>query len=495
MKLINMIAQLDTIEIKGSLQINISGIAYNSNEVKDNYIFVAIDGFKMDGNEYIKAAISKGAKALVTSRNIIAPEGITVIKVVDTRKALSYLSSIFYDEPSKELELIGITGTNGKTTTTYFVKAILDACKLNTSLIGTIETIINGRHRSSSYTTPESLELHGMFRNMVKEKVDACVMEVSSHAIALSRVDYCSFNVGVFTNLTHEHLDFHGNMENYYNTKKQLFYKTKDFNVINIDDSYGARLAKEIKDNGARLLTYGINRLADINADNIALYESFSEFTFNTPDQNINIKINLPGIYNIYNGLAAAASCYALGIDIKYIKEGLEAVTRVPGRFELVPTNRNINIIIDYAHTPDGFEKVLETINKFYEGRKIIVFGCVGERDRTKRSVMGKIAEQYCDLCVLTTDNCRSEDPEKIIDDIKRGFINGSESYIEILDRAEAIRHAILHSVDRDTIIITGKGHERRQIIGNNVMTFNEREIIDNVLKEISATASYNNFS
>ena len=177
------------------------------------------------------------------------------------------------------------------------------------------------------------------------------------------------------------------------------------------------------------------------------------------------------------------------------LNEELEAVTKVPGRFELIPTNRNINIIIDYAHTPDGFEKVLETINKFYEGRKIIVFGCVGERDRTKRSVMGKIAEQYCDLCVLTTDNCRSEDPEKIIDDIKQGFINGSKSYIEILDRAEAIRHAILHSIEKDTIIITGKGHERRQIIGDSVMTFNEREIIEGVLNEISATTNYDNLN
>ncbi|MGM9974873.1 MAG: UDP-N-acetylmuramoyl-L-alanyl-D-glutamate--2,6-diaminopimelate ligase [Clostridiaceae bacterium] len=486
MKLIRLIENLNTIEIKGNLKIDINGIAYNSNEAKDKYIFVAIDGLKKDGNQYIKAAISKGVKVIVTSRDIVAPEDITVIKVKDTRIALSCLSAAFYGEPSKALELIGITGTNGKTTTTYFVKSILDACNLNTSLIGTIGTIISGKHSYSSYTTPESLELHEMFNNMVQKKVDACVMEVSSHAIGLSRVDHCSFNIGVFTNLTHEHLDFHGNMENYYNTKKQLFYKTKDFNIVNIDDPYGIRLAKEIFHNGAKLLTYGINNAADITADNIAIYESFSECTINTPDESTIVRIKHPGIYNIYNALAAVACGYALGIDLEYIKEGLEAVTKVPGRFELIPTNRNINIIIDYAHTPDGFEKVLGTINKFYEGRKIIVFGCVGERDRTKRRVMGEIAEQYCDLCVLTTDNCRSEDPEKIIDDIKQGFKNGSSSYVEILDRAEAIRHAILHSIDRDTIIITGKGHEHRQIIGNSVMDFNEKEIIKRALEEIS---------
>jgi len=484
--LADIIKHLDSADIKGSIKISIRGIAYNSNSVEDNYIFVAIEGLKVDGHEYIKDAISKGANTIVISKDIEVTQEITVIKVKDTRAALSILSASFYGHPSKNLELIGVTGTNGKTTTTYFVKSVLDASKRNTSLIGTVEKIINGKSFYSSHTTPESLELQGMFKVMLQEKVDACVMEVSSHSIQLSRVNDCDFNIGIFTNLTHEHLDFHGNMENYYDVKKQLFYNTNDFNIVNIDDYFGNRLAKEIKDHRPRLLTYGINNDADVNAKDIALYEGYSEYTINTPKRKINIKIKIPGMYNIYNSLAATACAYALGIDLEYIKEGLEAVISIPGRFEVVPTNKNLNIIIDYAHTPDSFEKILGTITKFAKGRKIIIFGCVGERDHTKRSKMGEITEQYCDLCVLTTDNCRSEDPNSILTDIKQGFKKGNKAYIEILDRAEAIRYAIVNSREHDTIIITGKGHEQRQIIDENVMYFNEREIIAKALEEIS---------
>jgi UDP-N-acetylmuramoyl-L-alanyl-D-glutamate--2,6-diaminopimelate ligase len=491
MKLANIIKNLNPIEINGFININISGIAYNSKSVKDNYIFVAIEGLRVDGHLYIKDAISKGATVIVVSKDIEDLKDITVIKVEDTRVALSTLSADFYDYASKKLELIGITGTNGKTTTTYLVKSILDVCKRKTSLIGTIGTIINGKSFYSTHTTPESLELQEMFKSMLQAKVDTCVMEVSSHSIQLARVNDCDFNIGIFTNLTHEHLDFHKNMENYYNTKKQLFYKTNNFNIVNIDDIYGNRLAKEIENVGPRLLTYGIDSNASICARKIISSERGSEFLLNTPKGKINITINIPGKFNIYNSLAAAACGYALGLSLTHIKEGLEAVMGITGRFEVVHTSKNLNIIIDYAHTPDGFEKVLGTVDIFAKGRKILVFGCVGERDHSKRSLMGEIAEQYCDLCVLTTDNCRSEDPSEILNDIKQGFKKVNRSYIEILDRAEAIRYAIINSKENDTIIITGKGHEQRQIIGDNVMYFDEKEIIAQALEEISSTAYY----
>ncbi|MGV8980643.1 UDP-N-acetylmuramoyl-L-alanyl-D-glutamate--2,6-diaminopimelate ligase [Clostridium sp.] len=478
MKLTSSIKHLNITEIKGTININISGVEYNSKSVKDNYIFVAIEGLRVDGHLYINDAITNGAKVIVVSKDIEDLQDVTVIKVKDTRAALSTLSADFYDYPSKNLELIGVTGTNGKTTTTYLLKSILDVCKRTTSLIGTIETIINEKSFYSTHTTPESLELQGMFKSMLQSNVDTCVMEVSSHSIQLARVNDCDFNIGIFTNLTHEHLDFHNDMENYYNTKKQLFYKTNNINIVNIDDIYGTRLAHEIKHVGPRLLTYGIDNNANIYANEIISSERISEFMLNTPNGKINITINIPGKFNIYNSLAAATCGYALGLSLTHIKEGLEAVIGIPGRFEVVPTNNNFNIIIDYAHTPDGFEKILETVDKFAKGRKILVFGCVGERDHTKRSQMGKIAEQYCDLCVLTTDNCRSEDPSEIINDIKQGFKNVNRSYIEILDRSEAIRYAIINSKKNDTIIITGKGHDKRQIIGDNVMYFDEKEII-----------------
>lgn len=485
MKLANSIKYLNITEIKGNININISGVAYNSKSVKDNYIFVAIEGLRVDGHLYINDAITKGAKVIVVSKDIEDLQDVTVIKVKDTRAALSTLSADFYDYPSKNLELIGVTGTNGKTTTTYLLKSILDICKRMTSLIGTIGTIINGKSFYSTHTTPESLELQGMFKSMLQSKVDTCVMEVSSHSIQLARVNDCDFNIGIFTNLTHEHLDFHKDMENYYNTKKQLFYKTNNFNIVNIDDIYGNRLAQDIENVGPRLLTYGIDNNANIYANEIIGSERSSEFLLNTPNGKINITINIPGKFNIYNSLAAAACGYALGLSLPHIKEGLESVIGIPGRFEVVPTNKNFNIIIDYAHTPDGFEKILETVDEFAKGRKILVFGCVGERDHAKRSLMGKIAEQYCDLCVLTTDNCRSEDPSEILNDIKQGFKNVNRSYIEIIDRAEAISYAIINSKKNDTIIITGKGHDKRQIIGDNVMHFDEKKIIAQALESL----------
>ncbi|WP_432666583.1 UDP-N-acetylmuramoyl-L-alanyl-D-glutamate--2,6-diaminopimelate ligase [Wukongibacter baidiensis] len=486
MKLEELIKQLNNVEVKGSIDILVKGIAYNSNCVKEDYIFVAIEGLKLDGHRYIDDAISKGAKVIIVSKDIEALPDATIIRVKDTRKTLSCLAAYFYGNPSEKIKLIGVTGTNGKTTTAHFLKSILDTPDREVGLIGTLGTIIKGKCFCSTHTTPESLELQRIFKLMIDENVETCIVEVSSHSIQLDRIRDCDFDIGIFTNLTHEHLDFHKDMENYYNVKKQLFLKANSLNIINIDDRFGKRLTGEVVDIGTPLLTYGIEDRADIFATEISLFDYHSKFSLNTPRGKIDIKINIPGMFNIYNSLAAAAFGYILGLELECIKKGLESLRSIPGRFEIVPTNKNFNVIIDYAHTPDGFHKILETISKSAKGRIVMVFGCVGERDQTKRSKMGNIAAQYCDLAVLTTDNCRSENPQKIINEIKKGLRETNGRYIEILNREEAIRYAILNSKENDTILITGKGHERKQIIGEHVMYFNEKEIIARALEELS---------
>ncbi len=480
-----LIQGMDGIVVTGDISRTIYGIAYNSNQVKVGYIFVAIEGLRLDGHKYIDHAVSKGASVIVASKDVVTVQGVTTIKVKDARAALSFLAAQFYGNPSTKMSLIGITGTNGKTTTTHLVRSILGTSHRNAGSIGTLGVTYQEKHFDSDHTTPESLELQEIFASMYEEGVDACVMEVSSHSLQLERVNNCDFNIGLFTNLTHEHLDMHLNMENYYDIKRKLFYKTKDYNIINGDDPYGRRLIEEVASIGPRLLTYGIENGADITASNMMLSSGYSEFLLNTPKGNIAIKINLLGNYNIYNSLAAASVGYAMGVSLEHIKAGLETVTSIPGRFESVQTGRNFRVILDYAHTPDGFHKFLGTAKKFATGRLIIIFGCVGERDHTKRSVMGEVAQEYCDLCILTTDNCRSEDPQVIINEIKKGLIR-PDGAIEILDRGEAIRYAVLNSQENDTIVITGKGNEHKQIIGNKLAYFNEREIIETALEELS---------
>ncbi|KNZ42772.1 UDP-N-acetylmuramoyl-L-alanyl-D-glutamate--2,6-diaminopimelate ligase [Acetobacterium bakii] len=484
MKLLNLVEKVDVIEIKGSPDMEIRGIAYNSKAVGKGYIFVAIEGLITDGHNYISDALARGAEVIFVTKNIEIIENVVIVRVKDTRVALSALSSAFYGNPSEKLELIGVTGTNGKTTTSYFIQSILSTGIKNIGLIGTIGVVVNNKLVPTTHTTPESLELHGLFNSMVEAEVEVCIMEVSSHAIKLKRINDCDFNIGIFTNLTHEHLDFHKTMEVYYQVKRQLFLMTDRFNIINNDDPFGNRLVKDLINRKNGLVTYAIKTKGDITADDIILNHSGSQFTIVTPTGKIRIQIDFPGRYNIYNCLAAAACAFAMGIDLNKIKKGLEAIKSIPGRFEIVPTYRNFDVIIDYAHTPDGFENLLDTVREFAKGRIIIVFGCVGERDPSKRSVMGKIAAHYSDLCVLTTDNCRSEDPQKIIDDIKKGF-SADTSYIEILDRALAIRYAILKNKQDDTILITGKGHELRQIIGNQVLYFNEKDIIQKSICEL----------
>jgi len=486
MKLDQLIHNLDIINISGMMDIEIKDIVHDSRKAVDDSVFVAIDGFNVDGHSYIEEAISRGAKVIIVEKIIKEYDGITVIKVKDTRVALAWVSSMFYGHPSRKLNLIGVTGTNAKTTTTYLVKAIFEGVNKKTGIIGTLGNIVDGNGlMKSSNTTPESLELQKSFDTMIKSDVDTCVMEVSSHSLELNRVAYCDFNVGIFTNLTTDHLDYHKTLENYLDAKAKLFSKTNKYNIINMDDEYGREIIERVKELETPLLTYGIEEKADIFATEITCYADSVKFQLNTPKGTIDIHMKIPGLFSVYNSLAAAASGYAYDISLEDIKKGLESVKGVKGRFEIVPTNRDFTVIIDFAHTPDALEKVLKAVDQFAEGRKVVLFGAGGDRDRSKRSIMGEIVANNCDLCIVTSDNPRTEEPLNIMNDILDGVRKANGNYVSIVDRKEAIKYAIENSQPKDVILLAGKGHETYTIIGNNIFPFDEREIVLDILENL----------
>jgi UDP-N-acetylmuramoyl-L-alanyl-D-glutamate--2,6-diaminopimelate ligase len=470
--------------------IEIEGIAYNSTKVRPNYVFVAIEGFKTDGHRYIDSAVSNGAKVVILQNDSTKlPPEVVKIKVGNSREVLAKLASNFYDNPSSKLNLIGITGTNGKTTTTYLTKAIFEKVGHKTGIIGTIGNLIGSQLVDTNTTTPESLELQESFCSMLDNNVDTAVMEVSSHALDLNRVDHADFKIGVFTNLSVDHLDYHKTIDNYLSAKKKLFYKTSDCNVINGDDEYGQKIIDEIKSLPTHLLTYGIESDEfDLYATDIDLKSEGVSYTMHTPIGDISLSLNIPGLFSVYNSLAAASIAYAaaysdrIKITLEDIKEGLESVSGVNGRFEVVPIGKDFSVIIDFAHTPDALEKVLKSIQEFSEGRVVAVFGAGGDRDSSKRAPMGEIGGKYADLSIITSDNPRTEDPEKIISDVLEGVKKTNGDYITIVDRKEAIEYAIKNALPGDIILLAGKGHETYIILGETKYHFDEREIVKNAL-------------
>lgn len=483
MRLGEITYDLDIESVNGHMDIDITGIAYDSREVQEGNVFVAIKGFRVDGHDFISDAIKMGAKAVVVQRDVVIDSEITVIKVKDSRQALAKLSCEFYNNPSCRFNLIGVTGTNGKTSTTYIVESIFKAREKRIGIVGTIGCLVNGRFIKTKNTTPESLELQQLFHEILESNVENCVMEVSSHSLEMSRVAYSDFDVGIFTNITKDHLDYHKTFENYYNAKKKLFFMTRKYNIINIDDEYGKKLINELSKINTPLLTYGIEATASVYATDIRLSTTGVSFKLHTPKESVDINMRIPGLFTVYNSLAAASCAYVYDIDIAYIKKGLEQVKGVKGRFEVIPTNRDFSVIIDFAHTADALDKVLSVIDQFAEGRKIIVFGAGGDRDRTKRAPMGEVAGRHCDLCIVTSDNPRTEEPKKIIDDIIEGVKKVKGNYIAIVDRKEAIEYAIKNSRPKDIILLAGKGHETYTIIGDKVLAFDESEIVREALK------------
>ena len=478
MKLSNLLLNLDVLKVRGNDDIEVEGIAYNSKNVQKGYLFVCITGFKTDGHKFAIDAVAKGASAVIVEKDIELPEWVTVIKVEDTRKALALLSAAYFDYPAQKMKLIGVTGTNGKTTTTYLIKSILQKAGYKTGLVGTISNIIGDKVIDSKNTTPESYDLQKMFNEMVQQRIDYCVMEVSSHSLELKRVAGCQFSVGIFTNLTRDHLDFHKTFENYLNAKLKLFSQSGTA-VINIDDQYSDRILSSIN---IPAVTYSEKRNSDVRAEKLKITSKYSSFTLKYKGSETEIKLPLPGKFNVYNALGAAAACICEGISLDVIKEGLESAPGVPGRSEVIDSGRGFTIIIDYAHTPDGLENILNTVHEYAKSRIITLFGCGGDRDKTKRPIMGEIAGKLSDICVVTSDNPRTEDPESIIRDILPGVEKTGVDFRVIPNRREAIRAALSIAGNDDVVLIAGKGHETYQVLKEGTIHFDEREIVRDIL-------------
>ncbi len=469
-------------KISGNSNIEISKICYDSRKAEKNCVFVCIVGYETDGHKYIEKAIESGAIAVVVqdgSEFTAIPEGICVVYSSDTRKMLAKMSAVFFGNPETKLKMIGVTGTNGKTTVTTLIKSVLEFDKKNVGLIGTNANYINGRELPTERTTPESYELYELLAHMVSEGVEYVIMEVSSHSLELHRVFGINFLVGAFTNLTQDHLDFHKTMENYKNAKKKLFNVCQNA-VINTDDEAGAYYAESINCN---TLTYSIDGKASLKASDIKISARGVIFNLEYDGKIYKVRLGIPGRFSVYNALTAIGCMIGAGMQIEHIIEALTFAKGVMGRCEIVYTNTDYTVIIDYAHTPDGLKNIISTVKEFCEGRVITLFGCGGDRDRTKRPIMGRVAAELSDYCIVTSDNPRTENPAEIIKDIMVGVNDTDCENIVIENRREAIAYALDFARRGDCLIFAGKGHETYQIIGKEKHHFDEREVIADCLR------------
>ena len=479
-----LLEELEEKELVGSLDVKVNKIEYDSKKIKEGDLFVAINGFKEDGHNYIKEAIEKGAKSIVVDKNYkIEDEGkdVTYIKVENTRIALAKLAAKYYDNPASKLKMIGITGTKGKTTTAYMIRDILLASGKKTGMIGTIYNTYGDKKIEAVRTSPESLDLQKLLKDMLDSGMEYVVMEVSSHALDLNRVYGIHFIIGVFTNLSQEHLDYHKTMENYLTAKAKLF-ENSDFAIINSDDIYTPRLERMIKCKTAK---YGLDNEANITAVDVRVNNNYVDFKMYINKMLQTVTINIPGRYTVYNALAAIAVTSMLGAQMDAILTALSEI-RVPGRSEVVDIQKTFAVIIDYAHTPSSLEAILQNTKRYAKGRIICVFGCGGNRDEEKRPLMGEISGKYADFTVITTDNPRDESPKKIMKDIEEGIKRTKGLYKVIENRKEAIKFAMRIAWKNDTIIIAGKGHETYQILKQNKkIKFDEREIVKEIASQM----------
>ncbi|SFA75524.1 MULTISPECIES: UDP-N-acetylmuramoyl-L-alanyl-D-glutamate--2,6-diaminopimelate ligase [unclassified Bacillus (in: firmicutes)] len=456
----------------------IISIENDNRKVQKGSLFICIKGYTVDGHDFAQAAVDSGAAAIVAERPLSV--NIPVIVVRNTTRAMAVLADAFYGQPSQNLHLIGITGTNGKTTTSHLIENILRDAGSKTGLIGTMYAKIGDEIIETKNTTPESLTLQKTFKQMVDAEVDATVMEVSSHALVVGRTHGTDFDIAVFTNLSQDHLDYHHTMEEYKNAKGLLFSQLGNaynpvnpkFAILNADD---AATPSYIEMTAAKVVTYGIDQDADILAKDIIVTANGTQFTLSVSGKEHKVSIMMAGKFNVYNVLASIATGLVSGIPIEGIIETIQKIEGVSGRFELVKGNQDFSVIVDYAHTPDSLENVLKTIQQFAEKRVFVVVGCGGDRDKTKRPLMAKIACEYGTDAIFTADNPRSEDPLAILKDMEAGVIG--EKYISIPDRTEAIECAIKEAKSGDVILIAGKGHETYQDFGDKVIDFDDREV------------------
>ncbi|MBA4537614.1 UDP-N-acetylmuramoyl-L-alanyl-D-glutamate--2,6-diaminopimelate ligase [Bacillus aquiflavi] len=463
----------------------IQSIDNDNRQVQHGSLFICIKGYTVDGHDFAMSAVEKGAVAVIAEKQLPLP--VPVIIVRDTKRAMAVLADAFYRQPSHDLHLIGITGTNGKTTTSHLIENIFRNANQKTGLIGTMYTKIAEKTFETKNTTPESLTLQKTFAQMVNEKVETAVMEVSSHALHLGRVHGVDFDIAVFTNLTQDHLDYHKTMEEYKKAKGLLFsqlgntfkFNKPKFAVLNEDDPISNEYQMAT---AAYIFTYGIENEADVMGKNLQMTATGTSFDLITPFGNENVSIQMVGKFSVYNVLAAISAALVSGIPLKSIISTIESVKGVSGRFELVDANQDFTVIVDYAHTPDSLENVLKTVQQFARKRVFVIVGCGGDRDKTKRPLMAKIACKYGSDPIFTSDNPRSEDPLQIIKDMEAGA--AEYQYVSIVDRKKAINYAVKNASEGDVIIIAGKGHETYQQIGNKVFDFDDRIVAKEAIKE-----------
>jgi UDP-N-acetylmuramoyl-L-alanyl-D-glutamate--2,6-diaminopimelate ligase len=489
MRLKELVKQLAVVGVEGPLDREFDGITYDSRRVTPGMIFVAIHGTQSDGHEFIPAAIDRGAAAIICDRNGFTSPRATKIKVNDTRDALARAAASFYQHPSAKLQVIGVTGTSGKTTVAFMVKQILEAAGVKTGLVSTVHYEIGDRVIPAHRSTPEALELQQMMAQMVASGCKACVMEVSSHALDQKRIAGVEFDVAIFTNISNDHLDYHGTVENYVATKERLFTRTANGAkqgtvVINIDDASGVRIIKnsdvEVK------LSYGIKAAASVRATNLQLAADASRFTIETPNKSFACKLPLIGRHNIYNALAASGAACALNVELTKLQSALNKMQPVPGRLERVIAGQPFNVFVDYAHSADALTNVLTTVREITKGRVLLLFGCGGTRDWSKRSEMGRIAAERADLTFITSDNPRKEEPETIAAQIVQGFRSvKTRGYSVELDRKRAINEIIAAAQPGDTVLIAGKGHETYQEFADTIVPFDDRVFAREALQNL----------
>lgn len=488
----NLCSQLNTYTLNGPGTNTVSNITADSREVQTNSLFICLPGAHVDGNTFIKQAVESGATAVLSEQAVEAPLSVAVIIVPDVRIAMQAITAYFYDYPAHKMRMIGVTGTNGKTTTTHIVGHILREAGYHVGIIGTVHILIDDESYPIHNTTPDVVDLQRVLFTMYNKGITHVVMEVSSHALAMNRVAGCEFDTAVFTNLTQDHLDYHKTFQNYLAAKAKLFQmvsaagqnKTGKTAVVNIDDPYGQDILAVCT---CPTITYSAQKEADLAAIDLRIQAKSSEFIINGSFGQIKLNMPITGLFNVYNTLAAIGAAQAEGVAIETILKGLASFHAVPGRFELVEEGQDFAVVVDYAHTPDGLENILTTAKALTKKRIIAVFGCGGDRDKTKRPIMGSLGAKYADVVVVTSDNPRTEDPEQIVAEVAAGVeaaLRPGKKYEVIVDRRKAIERAIAIAQTGDIILIAGKGHENYQILKEKTIHFDDREVARQTLKE-----------
>jgi len=489
MKIELIINELKILEIiNPQMNTEVKKIAYNSKDVQVGTLFVAIPGYVTDGHKYVSNAITQGARVVV-HQNPLAEynDQVTYIRVLDSRFALGIIASAFYGKPSEAMVITGITGTNGKTSISYMLKTVFEADGKKCGLIGTIHNLIrNEIVDNRGRTTPESLEVQEIIGEMRDAECHYLSMEVSSHGLALDRVNGVSFDYGIFTNLTQDHLDYHKTFENYFNAKAKLFYQVKKANIINGDDHWGQMLCEILEDKtDTPIITYGLKPTNDYIARDMVYGVSGTQFTLITPVSEVSLYLNIPGEFMVYNSIAAIINALEEGVSMEIIKNALATMPGVEGRMERLEVDAPFDVIIDYAHSPDSLEKLLRSVRKIYKGRIVLVFGCNGDRDREKRPIMGRIAGTYADFVVVTSDNPASENPMDIINAVVAGVAEKTENYTTIETRVKGVYHGASLCQPGDVLVLAGKGHEKQEIMKDEILYYNEWDTVREAIQRL----------